>query len=128
MRIAIYTLALSGKKLEQETQKKELCIFCENYRWEIVAEFSDESQFDNLQSRPGFNALISAASMQEFDAVIVPELVQFAASVADLLILHRMIVNKMHFIARADGINTTTPMWGYGCTPSFGSDSGSHSA
>ena len=112
MRIAIYTLALSGKKLEQENQKKELRIFCANYGWEIAAEFSDESQFDSLPSRPGFSALIAAASKREFDAVIVPELAQFALSVADLLILHQMIVNKMHFIARADGINTTTPMWG----------------
>ena len=112
MRIAIYTLALSGKKLALEIQKKELRIFCENFGWEIAAEFSDESQFDSLASRPGFNALISAASRREFDVVIVPELAQFAASVTDLLILHQMIVNKMHFIARADGINTTTPMWG----------------
>ena len=112
MRIAIYTLALSGNKLAREIQKKELRIFCENFGWEIVAEYSDESQLDSLPSRPGFNALISAATRREFDAVIVPELAQFAASVADVLVLHQMIANKMHFIARADGINTTTPMWG----------------
>jgi DNA invertase Pin-like site-specific DNA recombinase len=69
----------NGREQTPENQGRQLRAFAEAMNWRLVAEFEDhESGAKGEKDRPGFKALMEAASRREFDAVLVWSLDRFS--------------------------------------------------
>jgi DNA invertase Pin-like site-specific DNA recombinase len=69
----------NGREQSPENQRKQLRAFAEAMEWSIVAEYEDrESGAKGAKERPGFNALMEAASRREFDTLLVWSLDRFS--------------------------------------------------
>jgi DNA invertase Pin-like site-specific DNA recombinase len=68
-----------GREQSPENQRKQLRAFAEGMEWPIVAEYEDrESGAKGAKERPGFTALMEAASRREFDTLLVWSLDRFS--------------------------------------------------
>src|SRR5215469_15927016 len=69
----------NGREQTPENQRKQLLTFAEAMNWRVVAEFEDrESGAKGEKDRPGFKALMEAASRREFDVVLTWSLDRFS--------------------------------------------------
>jgi DNA invertase Pin-like site-specific DNA recombinase len=68
MRCAIYS-RVSTDKQDTENQLSQLRAFCPTQGWELVNTFTDTCT-GSKSDRPGFNAMMTAASQRQFDVVL----------------------------------------------------------
>lgn len=86
MKAALYMrVSLDDGRQTVENQRLELNEFCKRMGWEIAAEFSDTKSGKSLD-RPGFKAMMEAASKRRFDVLVFWSLDRLARSgVLDVL-------------------------------------------
>lgn len=86
MKAAIYTrVSLDDGRQTAENQRAQLMEFCERMSWNVVAEFTDSKSGKSLD-RPGFKAMMGAASKREFDVLVFWDLSRLSRSgVLDVL-------------------------------------------
>ena len=70
MRVALYLrVSCDDGARTVENQRLQLMEFCARMSWKVVATFEDTKSGKNLD-RPGFKAMMAAASRREFDVLI----------------------------------------------------------
>lgn len=110
-RVALY-LRVSTDEQTIENQRKELTALAERAGWQIVNTFTDEgiSGAKGRDRRPGFDAMLNAATRREFDMLLVWSVDRLSRSLQDLI----ATLNELHavgcdlFMLRQN-VDTTTP-------------------
>jgi len=95
-----------------ENQRNELTALAERAGWQIVNTFTDEgiSGAKGRDRRPGFDAMLNAATRREFDMLLVWSVDRLSRSLQDLI----ATLNELHavgcdlFMLRQN-VDTTTP-------------------
>jgi len=78
LRCALYIRVSNGKQ-ETENQGHALRQFATSQGWEVVCVYSDELSGDKAErDRPGFKAMLQAASRREFDVLLFWALDRFS--------------------------------------------------
>lgn len=86
MKAGIYTrVSLDDGRQTAENQRQQIMEFCARMGWQVVAEFTDSKSGKNLD-RPGFKAMMAAASKREWDVLVFWDLSRLSRSgVVDVL-------------------------------------------
>lgn len=120
MRVAIYTRVSSAHKrhrgeeelFEQnpEVQGKPLRQLAQQRNWQVVMEESDRIS-STKATRPGREAIMTAARRGEIDAVVVWRFDRFARSVKELVAsLEEFQSLHVEFVSHQEALDTSTPM------------------
>jgi putative DNA-invertase from lambdoid prophage Rac len=83
VKAVIYT-RVSTWDQDCEVQSRELHEYCQRRGWEIIHEYRDHAISGSKKNRPQLDNLMKAASLREFDAVLVWKLDRFGRSVINL--------------------------------------------
>ena len=85
MKAAAYARYSTSNQTENsiEYQLMRIREYCKESDITIVATYTDEAQSGTNTSRPGFQAMLSAAARKEFDAVVVYDISRGSRDVAD---------------------------------------------
>ena len=110
MRIGIYA-RVSTKDPSCEMQIRELRLYCEARRFDVVREYVDVGQSGAKDSRPELNKLMDDARKRQFDAIIVWRFDRFARSTQHLLSALREFRSLgIQFISYHENIDTSSPL------------------
>src|SRR5882724_11996018 len=110
MRIGIYA-RVSTKDQSCELQVRELRLYCEARRLDLVREYIDVGQSGAKDSRPELNKLMEDARKRKFDAIVVWRFDRFARSTKHLLLaLEEFRSLGIQFISYQENIDTSSPL------------------
>ena len=111
MRVALY-LRVSTDEQTVNNQRRELRAVAKRRKWTIVKTFTDEgiSGAKGRDKRPGFDALIKAATSGRFDIVMAWSVDRLGRSLNDLV----AFLSELHAVGVAlylhkQGLDTSTP-------------------
>lgn len=113
LKVAIYarvsteeTTSPSRQNQDPENQLFQLRDYCDNQGWFVVSEYID--RYTGASSkRPQFQAMLQAAAMHKFQAILVWKLDRFARSMVDFCTTVQDLDRKgVRFICTSQGIDT----------------------
>lgn len=114
-RAAIYIRVSSDKQVEGYSldQQLEICQqFCKSRGWHHTATFCDDGYSAKTTERPAFQEMLSAASIGEFDIIVVHKLDRFSRSIVDVLVtLRELEKTGITFSSASEVFDFSTP-WG----------------
>jgi site-specific DNA recombinase len=114
-RAAIYIRVSSDKQVEGYSldQQLEICQqFCKSRGWHHIATFCDDGYSAKSTERPAFQEMLGAASIGEFDIIVVHKLDRFSRSIVDVLVtLRELEKTGITFSSASEVFDFSTP-WG----------------
>ena len=112
MRVALYGRVSTTNGQSTENQLRELRKVAKRAGWEVVAQFTDDgiSGGKGRDKRPGFDALLKAATRREVDVVAAWSVDRLGRSLQDLV----AFLSELHGVGcdlylHVQGLDTTTP-------------------
>lgn len=112
MKVALYArVSKLHTHQDPEVQLRDLRIYCEAQKHQIVAEFADRGVSGAKEKRPKLDEMMRSAQQGRFDAIVVWKLDRFARSVRHLHnAVHELAGWEVALISYKDNFDLSTPM------------------
>jgi DNA invertase Pin-like site-specific DNA recombinase len=111
LRVATYARYSSDKQREAsiEDQLRNCDAYCQRHGWRVVSRFKDEALSGAKSDRPGYQAMLAAATAHKFDVLVLDDLSRLSRDQIEMtLVMRRFCYLGIRIIGVSDGCDSNS--------------------